>query len=314
MTPDRIRVIDSHTEGEPTRVVVEGFPNLMGTSMAERVEDFRKRQDHLRRAIVCEPRGHEAVVGALVTPPVNPDSNLGVIFFNDIGYLGMCGHGLIGLAATLAHTGQWTDALLTVDTPVGTVTARRSERGVEIENVPSRCTAIGVPLQVPGLGQIHGNVAYGGNWFFLVNWPEELRYADRSRLLQIAEHIRQCLRETPQDIEGWAEIDHIELCHAHENFVLCPGAAYDRSPCGTGTSAHMAAMRARGELELEETWTQVGIAGGSFVGWLELRDGELIPHLVGRAHVTAESTLILDAEDPFRFGIEAPSQRLAGPS
>jgi len=299
-----IRVIDSHTEGEPTRVVVEGFPELMGATMAERVSDSRERFDHLRRAVVCEPRGHEAVVGALITSREREDSDLGVIFFNDIGYLGMCGHGLIGLAQTLCHTGQWTDTLLMVDTPAGTVTARRSERGVEIENVPCRCTALGVPLKVPGFGTVHGDVAYGGNWFFLIDWPEELHYSDRARLTQITEHIRQIVREHPHDIEGWSEIDHIELCHGHQNFVLCPGAAYDRSPCGTGTSAHMAALRARGELELEETWTQVGIAGGSFVGWLELRDGELIPHLVGRAHITAETTLILDENDPFRFGIE----------
>jgi 4-hydroxyproline epimerase len=306
MNVERLRVIDSHTEGEPTRVVVEGFPALASATMGARRSEFASQHDHLRQAIVCEPRGHEAVVGALMTPPVEASADVGVIFFNDIGYLGMCGHGLMGLAATLDYLDQWQESVLAVDTPVGTVSARRSERGIEIENVPCRCTALGVPLNVPGLGTLHGDVAYGGNWFFLVDWPEELRYDDRHRLTQIAEHIRQAVRDTHLDIEGWQEIDHIELCHDHQNFVLCPGAAFDRSPCGTGTSAHMAALRARGDLELEETWTQTGIAGGSFVGWLELRDGELVPHLVGRAFITAESTLILASDDPFRFGIQSP--------
>lgn len=311
--PAWITVVDSHTEGEPTRVVVDGWPLPAGATMAERRDDLRAHHDHLRRAVLLEPRGFDAVVGALLTPPVSEGAVAGIVFFNNGTYLGMCGHGLIGVVRTLEHQGRIETGLHTFDTPAGTVRAALLDDGrVMIDNVPARCTARDVAVDVPGLGHVVGDVAYGGNWFFLTHLPDrplELAHADV--LLHATRAILAALVAQGVTGDDGAPIDHVELAGPPtrtdadaRNFVLCSGGEYDRSPCGTGTSAVMAARHARGLLPLGAPWRQEGIAGGLFTGWLSARaDGTLVPHLLGTAFVTAEARLRFDARDPLCGGI-----------
>lgn len=312
--PDRIRVIDSHTEGEPTRVVLEGWPAPAGATMAERRDDLRRRWDHLRPAVVCEPRGHQAVVGALLTPPVSLGAAAGVIYFNNVGYLGMCGHGTIGVVRTLALLGRLPAGAVTLDTPVGPVRATLEPDGaVTVENVPALCHARDVTLDVPGVGRVTGDVAYGGNWFFLTELPAPaLDLAHVDELLRVTKAIQAVIRARGVAGANGGEIDHIELSGPPRradadgrNFVLCPGGEYDRSPCGTGTSAKMAALHARGALALEREWRQESVTGSRFVGWLTRGPAGLVPHIRGHAYITGETTLRFDAGDPFRGGIAA---------
>lgn len=311
--PATIHVVDSHTEGEPTRVVVEGWPQPTGVTMAERRDDLRERFDHLRRAVVCEPRGHDAVVGALLTPPVNAGSAAGIVFFNNGTYLGMCGHGLIGVVRTLEHLGRLTPGVARFDTPVGTVSAElAADGGVTIENIPSHLHARDVVVDVPGYGAVTGDVAWGGNWFFITH--ADAVPVDMAHLTELG-RFTQAIQDAinAQGITGadGGEIDHIEISAAParadadcRNYVLCSGGEYDRSPCGTGTSAKMAVLHARGEIALGQEWRQEGIAGGLFTGWLtQGPGGTLVPHVRGTAFITGDATLHFDARDPFREGI-----------
>ena len=282
--------------------------------MAERRDAMRQSQDALRSGVVREPRGHDAVVGALLTSPVAPGSVAGVIFFNDVGYLGMCGHGLIGVVRTLEFLGTIGPGVVRIDTPVGTVSAELAADGeVIIENVPAFRHRADVEIHVDGVGRIRGDVAYGGNWFFLTEIPSiPLAMANVRDLMSLTTAIRDALEHEGITGSDGARVDHIELFGPatrpdadSRNFVLCPGAAYDRSPCGTGTSAKMAVLHAQGVLGLEERWHQESITGSLFTGWLTGRDGALIPHISGRAFITSRATLLFDADDPFRFGIPA---------
>jgi len=308
-----IRVVDSHTEGEPTRVIVDGWPQPAGDTMAARVDDLRRNHDHLRRAVVCEPRGHAAIVGALLTPPVNPGSLAGIVFFNNGTYLGMCGHGLIGVVRTMAHLGRLSAGMVRFDTPAGTVSAELGDDGsVTIENIPGRCHAVDVAVDVPGLGRVVGDVAYGGNWFFITHLDVPLEMSNVAELTRVTQAIQDAIRE--QGIAGGVPIDHIEISGAParpdadaKNFVLCSGGEYDRSPCGTGTSAVMAARHARGLLPFGQEWRQESITGSRFVGWLTPGpDAAPVPHIRGRAFITGEATLRFDPADPFQFGIDSP--------
>jgi len=310
--PDAIEVVDSHTEGEPTRVVISGWPQPPGATLALRRDAMRREQDHLRRAVVLEPRGHDAVVGALLTPPVSADAVAGVVFFNNEGYLGMCGHGLIGVARTLEHLGRLASGTARLDTPVGPVEATLETGGaVCIRNVPAELHARDVSVEVPGRGRVVGDVAWGGNWFFLTELPgEPLTLSNTGSLLRATLAIKDALeREGVRGRDG-ALIDHVEVfgpprspAADSRNFVLCPGGAFDRSPCGTGTSAKLAALHARGKLEPGRVWRQESVAGGLFEAWLAPHEGRLLPHVRGRAFVTSRATLRFDPEDPFRAGI-----------
>jgi proline racemase len=238
----------------------------------------------------------------------------GVIFFNNAGALGMCGHGLIGVVRTLQLLGRIEPGFVRLDTPVGPVGAELHEdESVTIENVPAYCHARDVAVEVPGIGRVVGDVAWGGNWFFLSELPSPaLELRNVSELTELTSRMLRAVRE--QGITG-AEggvIDHVELFGPparpdadSRNFVLCPGLAYDRSPCGTGTSAKMAVLAARGRLAPGERWRQESITGSLFTGWLEERDGALVPHVNGRAFITGRATLYFDARDPFREGFTA---------
>jgi proline racemase len=309
--PEMLRVIDSHTEGEPTRVVIEGWPVLKSASMADRREELRRDWDHLRSAVACEPRGHDAMVGALLTAPTSPGSKAGVVFFNNVGYLGMCGHGLIGTVRTLEHMGMLDAGEVRIDTPVGTVGARLHDDGsVTIRNVPAYCHARDVTVDVPGVGKLTGDVAWGGNWFFITHIAQPaLELTALDELLRITRATLDALAD--QGITGANQepIDHVELTAPAangnadaRNFVLCPGGAYDRSPCGTGTSAKLAVLHAQGALQPGAVFRQESITGGVFSGWLEPHDGQLVPFIRGRAWITGESVLRFDPRDPFRQG------------
>ncbi len=319
-----IHVIDSHTAGEPTRVVVSGGPLLGEGPLSERLHLFRSGYDHFRSAIVNEPRGSDAIVGALLCEPVDRSCSAGVIFFNNVGYIGMCGHGTIGLVVTLSHLGKIQPGLHRVETPVGVVEARLHGNGeVTVSNVPSYRFASAVRVEVPVFGTVTGDVAWGGNWFFLTeDSPVPLILTNLETLTSYTWAIRQTLTAAGITGEGGAEIDHIELsgpptiAGAHSrNFVLCPGKSYDRSPCGTGTSAKLACLHAAGKLREGEIWMQESITGSLFEGSITVTGDLIHPHIKGAAFVTAESSLVLDERDPLCWGIRAsakPHERLAG--
>ena len=290
MAMKTIRVIDSHTGGEPTRVVLDGVTE--------------EELDGCRRAIICEPRGHEVIVGALLVQPKDATCAAGVIFFNNIGRLGMCGHGMIGLIATLKHLGRIEPGEHRVETPVGVVTATLHQDGrISIRNVPSYRRAKAVKA-----GGVEGDVAWGGNWFFLVSSHGlDLVLSNVAELTRASLEMREAVRAA-----GHPEVDHVELfasphnpSNHSRNFVLCPGGEYDRSPCGTGTSAKLACLAADMKLKPGEVWRQESIIGSVFEGSYENAgsDGSIIPTITGTAFITAESTLMFDPADPFRLGI-----------
>ncbi len=311
---DRIEIIDSHTGGEPTRVVLVGVPDLGSGNVADQARVFQQRHDHLRAAILNEPRGSDVLVGALLVEPADPTCSAGVIFFNNVGLLGMCGHGTIGLMASLAHLGRMEPGSHRIETPVGVVGATLHEDGgVSVENVASHRAAKGVTVEVEGLGRITGDVAWGGNWFFLVDRPEEtLALSHVERLTDQAWRIRQAV-----NAQGYPEIDHIEFFGPPQsvgsqsrNFVLCPGKAYDRSPCGTGTSAKLACLAADGKLEEGQPWVQESVLGSLFTGrfrWADRVAGAVHPTISGAAYITGEATLLYDPRDPFRWGLAQPA-------
>jgi len=312
-----IRAIDSHTAGEPTRVVVSGGPKLGRGPLAERLQRLAAQHDHFRSAVVNEPRGSDVMVGALLVRPSNQRCAAGVIFFNNVGYLGMCGHGTIGVVATLAHLGRIKRGKHLIETPVGVVCATLHGAGkVTVENVVSFRHKKDVVVDVPGFGPVRGEIAWGGNWFFLAEYaPFELTLANCEALTGYTWAIRCALRA--QGITGTdgREIDHVEVFAPvpsadadGRNFVLCPGKAYDRSPCGTGTSAKLACLAADGKLAPGQIWRQQGILGTSFDGSYRLRNGstrEVIPSITGSAFITSEVRLIVQPGDPFPAGIRS---------
>ena len=315
---ERIQCIDSHTGGEPTRVVLSGFPGLDDAALPAAVELLRTRHDRYRKAAVCEPRGNDVMVGALLLPARSAGSLASVVFFNNVGYLGMCGHGTIGVVATLEHLGRVTPGRYAIDTPAGTVQVQLHGKGVvTIGNVPSYRHLAGVKLEVPGFGAVVGDVAWGGNWFFLCSAGSlPLRPDSVDELTRQAWAIRQAL--VAQGVTGvdGAEIDHIELVgdavnprNQARNFVLCPGRAYDRSPCGTGTSAKLACLAADGKLAPGAVWRQESVIGSVFEGHYHWVDGaggasgQVVPGIKGQAHVCGETTLLLDTDDPFCWGV-----------
>jgi 4-hydroxyproline epimerase len=310
----RIHVVDSHTGGEPTRVVIAGAPDLGHGPLSDRVRIFREQFDAFRSCVVNEPRGSDVLVGALLCEPHAPDCTAGVIFFNNVSTLGMCGHGTIGLAATLAYLGKIGPGEHRIDTSVGIVTGTLHDaHRVTVRNVPSYRYRKAVNVEVPGHGSISGDIAWGGNWFFLVaQHRESLAVRNTERLTEVTWKIRQALEANGITGANGGLIDHIELfgppvdsANHSRNFVLCPGKAYDRSPCGTGTSAKLACLFADGKLIPGEVWRQESITGSVFEGKVELtgEQGVVIPHITGEAFVTAEATLIVDPDDPLKDGI-----------
>lgn len=313
MTDAALRYIDSHTEGEPTRVILDGGPDLGDGPLADRVKRLADHHDDFRRSVILEPRGHDAIVGALLCKPTAAGCATGVIFFNNTGYIGMCGHGTIGLAATLAYLGRVDPGSLRIETPVGIVRVElRSPNEVTLENVASYRLHKGIELEVPGLGKVRGDVAWGGNWFFLADsapCPVDPQHIEA--LTTAARRVRDAL--AARDITGTdgAEIDHIEFFGQSatpavdsRNFVLCPGNEYDRSPCGTGTSAKLACLAEDGKLAEGAFWIQESVIGSRFEArYRRDEQGMVIPSITGRAYVCGEGTLLRQPDDPFASGI-----------
>lgn len=310
-----ISILDSHTAGEPTRLVLAGGPELGSGPLADRLARLRRDHDAFRSLVVNEPRGSDVIVGALLCEPQDPACAAGVIFFNNVGYLGMCGHGTIGLIASLAYLGRLQAGEHRIETPVGEVrTTLHASGEVTVANVASYRHRAGVCLEVPGYGSVTGDVAWGGNWFFLVTRHEHgyrLELSEVEALTAYTWAIRQALAAAGVTGAAGAEIDHIELYGPSptgadsKNFVLCPGRAYDRSPCGTGTSAKLACLIADGQLAAGQEWRQAGILDTEFRGSVEIRHGVLYPSITGRAWVTARAELLRAPGDPFADGIRA---------
>ena len=306
-----ISIIDSHTGGEPTRLVTDGGPDLGSGPLSERLALLKREHDNFRSAVVCEPRGSDVLVGALLCEPHTADCAAGVIFFNNVGYLGMCGHGTIGLVASLAHMGRIGPGRHRIDTPVGVVEAQLHEDGsVTVDNVPSSRSRAQVAVDVPGYGRVTGDVAYGGNWFFLVSGHGlELNVANVEALTAYSVAVGAALERSGITGDFGALIDHIELFAPSrtgadsQSFVLCPGKAYDRSPCGTGTSAKLACLAADGKLAEGALWKQESVIGSVFEASYRYRGEQLIPSIRGKAWVNARAQLILDPTDPFVWGI-----------
>ncbi|WP_337174085.1 proline racemase family protein [Paludisphaera sp.] len=308
----RIQVIDTHTGGEPTRVVVGRGPDLGDGPLSARRDLFRERFDRFRSAVVNEPRGSDVLVGALIVPPHEPGCVAGAIFFNNVGVLGMCGHGTIGLAVALAYLGRIGPGRYRLDTPVGVVGFEyHGGARVSVENVPSYRYRRDVSVDVRGDGPVVGDVAWGGNWFFLAPVGAPIVLDDVAALTARAASIREALEASGVTGADGAEIDHVELMgppadtnnHAR-NFVLCPGMAYDRSPCGTGTSAKLACLAADGKLAPGEAWRQESVVGSVFEGSYRPGEGGRIhPVIAGEAYVTGEATLLIDPADPFGEGL-----------
>jgi proline racemase len=302
-----IKILDTHTGGEPTRLVLEGGPDLGAGPLADRVKVFREKHDSFRSAIVNEPRGSDVVVGALLCEPHDQSCQFGVIFFNNVGYLGMCGHGTIGLVVSLAHLGRIKPGAVRLDTPVGPIEAVLHDNGeVSFTNVPSYRKLDRLELYLPGVGDVCCDIAWGGNWFCLIDGHDQtLELANIAQLTDYTSRIRQAVSDT-----GFPEVDHVELFGPSakpgvnsKNFVLCPGKAYDRSPCGTGTSAKLACLAADGKLAPGVEWVQESIVGSLFRAKYRKQGDKVIPTITGTAHVTGEATLILDPRDPFCWGI-----------
>jgi 4-hydroxyproline epimerase len=307
-----MRVIDSHTAGEPTRIVISGGPDLGKGSMAERRAIFAREHDHIRSFVVNEPRGHDAVVGALLCEPVDPSAAAGVIFFNNVGVIGMCGHGTIGLAVTLAHLGRIGLGLHRIETPVGDVTFELLSRNeARITNVPAYRHRKAVSVDVPGVGLVTGDIAWGGNWFFLTEHSTcAVELANIPQLTRDSQAMMDALNAAGLGGLDGAPVDHVEIFGKpapgadSRSFVLCPGGAYDRSPCGTGTSAKLACLAADGKLAPGQRWIQESVIGSRFEASYQLApEGRVIPSITGSAYVTADATLMRDADDPFQWGI-----------
>ena len=305
--PHQIKVLDSHTGGEPTRLVLEGGPDLGSGPLSDRVKVFQTKHDQFRRAIVSEPRGAEAVVGALLCTPHDQTCQFGVIFFNNVGYLGMCGHGTIGVVVSLAHLGRLKPGAVRLDTPVGPIEVMLHENGeVSFTNVPSYRKEKDLELYLPGVGDVLCDVAWGGNWFCLIeNHSQTLELSNIAQLTEYSSRIRQAVSDS-----GFPDVDHVELFGPSakpgvnsKNFVLCPGKAYDRSPCGTGTSAKLACLAADGKLAPGAEWVQESIVGSIFRGKYRKQGDKIIPTITGTAYVTGEGTLLVDPADPFAWGI-----------
>ena len=311
----KIPYLDSHTGGEPTRLVDHGAPDLGTGSLAERREVFRSKFDHFRSMVLNEPRGSDVMVGALLVKPSLPNCDYGVIFFNNVGYLGMCGHGTIGLVASLAYQGRLSPGKVRIETPVGVVEAElhQNQGGdyanrVSVRNINAYRTLKNISVVVDGQ-EYSGDVAWGGNWFFLVqNHGLEVGMHNLDALTDLSWKLREELARKKITGTDGAVVDHVELfTHTpqadSQSFVLCPGKAYDRSPCGTGTSAKLACLAAEGKLLPGQVWRQQSVVGSVFEGSIELDGDQVIPTITGEAWVMAEGQLLIDQRDPFKDGI-----------
>ena len=321
--------VDSHTEGMPTRVVVGGVGVLPGTTMEERRQYMMKEADHLRTWLMYEPHGHSAMSGSILQPPTRPDADWGVVYIEVSGCLPMCGHGTIGTATVLVETGmvEVTEpvTVIRLDTPAGLVIARVQVEGtraksVTIENVPSFVTELDAKVEVPGIGEVRYDMAYGGNFYAIVELSElgqEFGKEHAPELLELGLSIMNAINDTnpPVHPENPAidHVHHVQLVaadstaqHSRHAMAIYPGW-FDRSPCGTGTSARVAQLVARGQLAIGEPLINESIIGTRFTGraiGTTTVSGvpAILPEITGRAWITGTSQHMLAPDDPFPAG------------
>lgn len=309
----KIDIIDSHTGGEPTRLIVGGGPDLGSGTVASQLLRFKTGFDHIRSGVLREPRGSDVLVGAQICTPSDPGCSAAVLFFNNVGYLGMCGHGMIGVVTTLKHLNRLGTGVHRIETPVGVVqTEAHADGSVTVHNVPAYRHKKGIRLNVDGYGEVMGDIAWGGNWFFLVSEHPftSLDIKSIDALITFTTAVRCALAREHITGKDNAEIDHIELFADSDipgtdskNFVLCPGNAYDRSPCGTGTSAKIACLASDGKLAPGQIWRQASIIGSVFEASYAMNGDLILPSIRGTAHITAQASLLFQADDPFIWGI-----------
>lgn len=308
-----MHVIDSHTGGEPTRVILDGGPDLGSGPLAERALQLAARHRPFYHSVMLEPRGLPAMVGALLVEPVDPSCVTGVIYFDADAVLGMCGHGTIGLAVTLAHLGRITTGTHRIETPVGVVTIKLSDTNtVTVTNIESRRVHHEISVEVDGLGTVTGDLAYGGNWFFIVDpSPIPVTTANIRWLTDATIAVREAAIAAGIGGENGEAVDHVIFqdispnkgTHSR-NFVLCPDDTYDRSPCGTGSSARLACLAADGRLSPGEEIVQESVIGSPYrLSYQPGHNGGIIPKITGQAFVMSESKLIFAERDPFKNGI-----------
>lgn len=305
-----IRVVDSHTGGEPTRVVIGGMPPLEGSDMVAAKAWLATEYDSLRRSVVGEPRCSDVVVGAYLWPPEEGSEAWRIVFFNNAGYLWMCGHGTVGIVETLRYLNRIDVGRVEFATPAGPVAAWLLPDGqVSFDNVLCWRSQASVEVDVPGYGPVTGDIAYGGNWFFLIgDSPVPVVRANLSELQTFTVAVRQALDSQGVTGDDGAPIDHIEVFGPSDvadsrNYVLCPGLEYDRSPCGTGTSAKVACLAADGKLAPGQVWRQESIVGSVFEARYRIADGRVVPTITGRAHIVGDGIVVVDEDDPFKWGI-----------
>ena len=321
--------VDSHTEGMPTRVIVGGVGVLPGATMAERRLHVMTEADDLRTLLMYEPRGHSAMSGAILQPPTRPDADWGVVFIEVSGCLPMCGHGTIGVATVLVETGmvEVTEPVTTIrlDVPIGLVEARvRVEDGrakaVTIRNVPSFSVGLDRTVTVPGVGEVSYDMAFGGNFYAIVpierlGIPFERK--EKQRMLDVALAMMDAINEADPPVHPLAaavrECHHVYLeapgsdaGYSRHAMAIHPGW-FDRSPCGTGTSARMAQLHARGLLEMDTDFVNESFIGTQFVGRLVDTTtvgpyDAVVPTITGRAWITGTAQYVLDPDDPFPAG------------
>ncbi|MBT6453353.1 MAG: hydroxyproline-2-epimerase [Planctomycetes bacterium] len=309
-----IHYIDTHTAGEPTRVITGGFPDLGSGSISDQRDVLLRDHDSLRAGIVREPRGHEAMVAALLLESSLQDCQAGVIFFNNVGALAMCGHGAMGVVEALRHMGRIEAGDCQLETPAGVVGLNLAEDGeISLRNVASYRCAADCTVTLEDGSSVTGDIAWGGNWFFIAETPGiEVDSKHVSALTEVASRIRDALDGAGIRGSNGEQIDHIELHQSlpagqgqgTRSFVLCPGREWDRSPCGTGTSATMACEYQKGTLKEGDLWHQIGVLGTRFVGSFVVADEGIVPTIHGQASLCGEGTLYFPPDDPFRHGID----------
>ena len=321
--------VDSHTEGMPTRVVVGGVGVLPGATMEERRQYIVNEADHLRTWLMYEPHGHSAMSGSILQPPTRPDADWGVVYIEVSGCLPMCGHGTIGTATVLVETGmvEVTEpvTVIRLDTPAGLVIARVQVKGtraksVTIENVPSFVTELDAIVEVPGIGAVRYDMAYGGNFYAIVELSElgqEFGKEHAPELLELGLSIMNAINYTNPPVHpdnpAIDHVHHVQLVAAHSTaqhsrhaMAIYPGW-FDRSPCGTGTSARIAQLVARGQLAIGEPLINESIIGTRFTGraiGTTTVSGvpAILPEITGRAWITGTSQHMLAPDDPFPAG------------
>jgi 4-hydroxyproline epimerase len=301
-----VKILDSHAGGAPTRLMLSGGPELGAGPLAERAKVFQEKHDRFRRATVGEPRGSDAVMGALLVEPHDKGCQAGLIFFSNAGYPSLSAHGIIGSVVSLAHLGRIKPGPVKLDTPAGPVSAVLGAGGeVSFENVPAYRREKDLPLYLPGVGDVNVDLAYGGAWFCLIEQHDQRLALDNlPQLTDYCARIRQAVSDS-----GFPEIDHVALfgpgTQAGANsrdFVLGPGKTYERSPSGAATSARLACLAADGKLAAGAEWVQEGILGSVLRAKYRKQGDKIIPTITGHGYIMGEGTLLLDPADPFAWG------------